>query len=195
MKWQEFERKVKKRNIYLFNMEDVKHILGTTKIATRFLIHRWTKKGFIVRLKRGLYYFSDSRIPDLYLANKLYEPSYISLEFALSYHRIIPEAVYAVTSVTPRVTRTFNRSNRQFIYRRIKASAFTGYMPLRQHGFTFNIAEPEKAFVDLLYLRIVRHKKPISRFAKNKLNRKKVLRYADMFNNKKLQAMARTTLQ
>ncbi len=76
-------------------------------------------------MKRGLYAFPDALPPDLYVANKLYEPSYISLEFALSYHGIIPETVYEITSVTTKSTRRFEAMGKVFTYRRIKREAFT----------------------------------------------------------------------
>ncbi len=193
--WYIFESKIKEKNLTIFTPFDIRRILGSSKIATTFLLHRYTKKGFIIRLKRGLYALRDTKIPDLYLANKLYEPSYVSLEFALSYHRIIPETVYEITSVTPKASRRFNVSGKLFTYRNIKKTTFTGYTTARQRELTFLIAEPEKAFVDLNYLRIINSKKPISRFNKEKINPTKVLRYAKLFNNNKLISIIKTTLR
>src|SRR3972149_3452832 len=56
----------------------------------------WRKKDLIVPLKRGLYCFSDGKeklLPELVSA-LLYEPSYLSMEFALSYYGFIPEMVF-----------------------------------------------------------------------------------------------------
>lgn len=195
MNWYIFEQKIKEKNLIIFTPLDIRRLFGSSKIATTFLLHRYTKKGFIIRLKRGLYALQDTKTPDLYLANKLYEPSYVSLEFALSYHRIIPETVYEITSVTPKASRRFNVSGKLFTYRKIQKTAFTGYTTARQRGLTFLIADPEKAFVDLNYLRIINGKKPISRFNKEKIDPTKVLRYAKLFNNNKLIGIIKTTLQ
>jgi predicted transcriptional regulator of viral defense system len=185
--WHSFEKKLKNKNILIFSRIDVGRIFGSKSAAASLLLHRYAKKGFIVRVKRGLYAFEGvSAIPTPYLANKLYEPSYISLEFALSYHRIIPETVYEITSVTTKSTQRFHAMDKDFSYRRIKKEAFTGYSTVRQGAFSFFIADPEKAFVDLAYLRTIRQKDFLDRFNKKKINKAKALRYAKLFENDKL---------
>jgi predicted transcriptional regulator of viral defense system len=195
MKWIDFERQIKRKGIKLFSPLDVRRFLGRSKVAVTFLIHRLKKQGYVQSVKRGLYKLSDEQIPDLYLANKLYEPSYISLEFALSYHRVIPETVYEITSVTPKATRRFETLGRIYSYRKIKRTAFTGYMIEKQRGFSFQIADPEKAFVDSNYFRMLGGLKPVSRFDKEKINPIKALRYASLLGNKKLISIIKRTLQ
>ena len=195
MKWIDFERKIREKSIKLFTPLDVQRLLGKSKISTRFLVHRLKKQGYIIRLRRELYQLYDERVPDLYIANKLYEPSYISLDFALSYHRVIPETVYEITSVTTKSTRRFTALGKIFSYRHIKKEAFTGYSPVSYQGFTVLIAEPEKAFVDSNYFRLIRKKRPLSRFDKEKINTQKCLRYVKLFNNKKLISIIKTTLK
>jgi len=195
MKWIDFERQMKKKGIKLFTPLDVERFLGRSKVAVTFLLHRLKKQGYVQSVKRGLYKFSDESIPDLYLANRLYEPSYISLEFALSYHRVIPETVYAITSVTPKTTRQFEVLGRIYSYRKIKKSAFTGYRIEKQKGFSFQIADPEKAFVDINYLRMLGKLKPLSRYHKERIDPAKALRYSLLFGNKKLISIIKRTLQ
>lgn len=193
--WYSFERMLREKNLVLFTSLDIRTMFGSSKIAVMSLLHRYVKRGFITRLKKGLYALSDAKLPDFYLANKLYEPSYISLEFALSYHRVIPETVYEITSVTTKSTQRFTIKGKVFTYRRIKQNAFTGYVPKKQEGLTFLIAEPEKAFVDLNYLRVIKNKKPLSRFDREKINISKALQYAALFHTDKLIAVIKTTLQ
>ena len=194
MKWIDFERHIKKKGIKLFLSRDVGHFLGRSKVATTFLIHRIKKQGYIESVRRGLYKLADEHIPEVYLANKIYEPSYISLEFALSYHGIIPETVYEITSITTKATRRFETLGREYSYRRIKKAAFTGYTIEKQKGLGFRIADPEKAFVDALYYRVIFKEKPISRFNKKKIDAKKALRYATLFGNRRLIAILKRTL-
>lgn len=184
--WYIFEKNLKEKGLVIFSPLDVKRIFGVSKVAATFLIHRYTKKGFIKRLKKGIYTLYDTSVPDIYLANKLYEPSYVSLEFALSFHQVIPETVYEITSVTTKPTRRFDALEKTFSYHRIKKEAFTGYVVHRERDISSLIAEPEKAFVDLAYLRLRRKKQMLSRFNKVKINPAKALRYAKLFNNKKL---------
>ena len=194
MKWNEFEREIRKKNIKLFTPLDIQRFLGRSLIAVRFLVYRLNKQGQIQRVKRGLYKLTDDRVSDLYLANKLYEPSYLSLEFALSYHRVIPETVYEITSITPKATRVFKALGKVYSYRHVKKRAFGGYTAAKQPGISFLIADPEKAFVDLNYFRLLGGLKPLARFNKDKLDPLKALRYAELFGNPKLTGIIKTTL-
>lgn len=193
--WYDFERKLKGKNFLLFSASDIRRIFPVSNVAATFLLHRYSKKGFITRVKRGLYIFPDSAPPDLYVANKLYEPSYISLEFALSYHRVIPETVYEITSVTPKATRRFEILGKVFSYKRITKRAFAGYVIQKQKGFGFAIADAEKAFVDTIYYRLLAGEAPISRFNKDKIKFIKALKYAVLFRNSKLISIVKTTLR
>jgi len=193
--WYEFNKKMKDKKILLFSAIDIRRIFGVSKVAAGFLLHRYAKKGYITRVKRGLYAFPDSLPPELFLANKIYEPSYVSLEFALSYHRVIPENVYEITSVTTKATRRFEKMGKIFSYRQIKKIAFAGYITEKQKDFSFQIADPEKAFVDANYFRLINGLKPISRFNKEKINPAKAFRYAELFGNEKLTSIIKRTLQ
>jgi predicted transcriptional regulator of viral defense system len=185
--WHSFEERLKEKSIPVFSRLDIRRLFGSSSSATNMLLHRYAEKGFIVRVKRGLYAFAGtSDVPATYLANKLYEPSYLSLEFALSYHRVIPETVYEITSVTTKNTQKIRAMGKTFSYRRIKKDAFTGYALVRQGAFGFFIADPEKAFVDLAYLKIVKHENFLDRFDKKKINKAKALHYAKLFKNNKL---------
>lgn len=190
----DFVARIKAKKIALFSSHDIQAVFGTSKVAVTFLLHRYTKAGIIVRVKRGLYAFPDALPPELYLANKLYNPSYISREFALSYHGVIPETVYEITSVTTKPTRRFETTGKIYSYRRIKKSAFTGYIVERQRGYTFRIADAEKAFVDTLYYRVLFNQKPLNRFNKDKINKSKAVQYAKLFQNQKLVAILTRTL-
>ncbi|MBI4994289.1 hypothetical protein HZC21_01435 [Candidatus Peregrinibacteria bacterium] len=181
--WNLFEQTLREKKMFVFTPLDVRRVLKVTSIAATFLLHRYAKKGFIARFKRGLYALKGVNIPDLYLANRLYEPSYISLEFALAYHQIIPETVYEITSITTKATRRFKAFSKIFTYHRIKREAFTGYRLERQNGFDFFIAEPEKAFCDLLYLQVISGSKLIERVRLDRLNFKKVFNFAATFQN------------
>ncbi|MBI4050502.1 MAG: type IV toxin-antitoxin system AbiEi family antitoxin domain-containing protein [Candidatus Doudnabacteria bacterium] len=193
--WYEFNRKLKDKMVLLFSADDIRRLFGVSRVAAGFLVHRYAAKGYIARVKRGLYVFPDALPPEFYLANKIYEPSYVSREFALSYHRVIPETVYEVTSVTVKATRRFEKLGKIYSYRRIKKPAFAGYTTEKQKGFSFQIADPEKAFVDTNYFRMLDGLKPLSRFDKEKLNPSKALRYASLFGNGKLASIMKTTLK
>lgn len=190
-----FASKIKGKKLPLFSAIDIRALFGLSVVAVASLLHRYKKQKFILQIKRGLYALPDVLPPDAYVANKLYSPSYISLEFALSYHGVIPETVYEITSVTTKGTRRFETLGKFFSYRKIKQAAYAGYEVQKQQGLSFYIANAEKAFVDTNYLRLMSAQKPISRFNKHKLNSVKALRYAKLFGNKKLISIIKSTLQ
>lgn len=190
-----FKLKLEEKKISIFSLRQIMTFFGLSRPAAVSLLYNYSQKGFIVHLKRNLYSFPDALPPDTYIANKLYEPSYVSLEFALSYHGIIPETVYSITSVTPKATRRFEVGKKVFVFRRVKKSVFTGYRAERQSGESFLIADPEKAFVDAQYFRLIDRLPPISRFRRKKLDKKKVVKYAVLFNNKKFTRIIKTILK
>ena len=116
------------------------------------------KKGIIIRVKKGLYVFGEEYRKRPYsieiLANLIYGPSYISLDYALQHYGLIPERVEAVTSVTTGRSRSFNTPVGLFTYRRIPLKAFrTGMDRLEiDGGRAFLIATAEKALADKLYV-------------------------------------------
>lgn len=186
---------IKGKKLPIFNAGDIRALFGLSQSATVKLLHRYARQSFIVRIKRGLYALADTIPTELFIANKIYEPSYISRELALSYHRVIPETVYEITSVTPKATRRFEKLDKIYSYRKIKKSAFTGYILEKQKGLSFYIADAEKAFVDANYFRLLDKLEPLSRFDKEKINSAKALRYASLFDNQKLTGIIKTTLQ
>lgn len=190
-----FAAKIKEKKLPVFSIIDIRRLFGLSQSAAVKLLHRYAANGFIMRLKRGIYALADNLPPELFIAGKIYEPSYISREFALSYHRVIPETVYEITSVTPKTTRRFEKLGKIYSYRKIKQAAFTGYTIERQQGLSFRIADPEKAFVDANYFRMRDGLKPLARFNKEKVSSTKALRYASLFGSEKLVSIIKTTLR
>ena len=122
----------------------------------RLNLRNWMKKGYIVPLRKEWYAFSDCRkIPDFsrYIANRIYRPSYISLQTALSFYGIIPESVVQFTSVTALKTMKFKNYFGEYSYQSVKTEMMFGFIPkLMLDGRALLIAKPEKAIIDLLYL-------------------------------------------
>ncbi|MFA7583929.1 MAG: hypothetical protein WCZ46_10360 [Proteiniphilum sp.] len=117
---------------------------------------RWTKKDYLIRLRRGFFAFSEYKNkPDyaLYFANRIYRPSYISLHTALSFYGMIPESVIQVTNVTTLKTTSFINDFGEYSYKNVKENLLFGYelKPMADNR-TIHFATPEKALLDLLYL-------------------------------------------
>ena len=116
----------------------------------------WVKKGYLVRLRQDWYTFADLlQVPEFsrYIAPKIYTTSYISLHSALSYYGIIPEAVTRITCVSTNRTTHYENTFGEYSYQTIKPELFFGYEPrVLPQGYSYHLALPEKALLDLLYL-------------------------------------------
>ncbi len=178
-----------------FETRELKLILGEKFNNTTIInLGNWVEKGYLIMVRRGLYVLSgfEKQIDSMVFASKIYSPSYISMESALSFYGIIPEAVFTITSVSTRKTKRFNTPVGNFSYQKIKKEAFGGHETRKQQGVSFNLALPEKAVVDFLYLnRNVlngsREQFEGYRFDEEfKFNKKRLLDFAKAFDNKKL---------
>ncbi|MCQ2318600.1 MAG: hypothetical protein MJZ90_06750 [Bacteroidales bacterium] len=119
-------------------------------------ITRWVKNGHLIKLRQNHYAFAECRQMndfEMLVANKIYQPSYISLHSALAFYGMIPEMVVQKTSVTTLKTARFTNDFGEFSYNTIKSELFFGYepKPLKDNR-SILFATPEKALLDLLYL-------------------------------------------
>jgi predicted transcriptional regulator of viral defense system len=140
------------RDFTLFSFSDIRLI--DPHFHRRRLVE-WQQKGYIKKIAKGRYVFADLTIDENILfeiANRLYAPSYVSLESALSYYQIIPETVYGITSTCTRRTYSFSTPCGEFHYRTLKPSFFFGYEITIFDSKSFKIADLEKALVDFFYL-------------------------------------------
>lgn len=189
---------MRRNRVELFTLQDLEVFYPKTRLKTiKNNLRNWLLKGYIKRLKRNLYMnvqVYEKNIPCYYMANKLYEQSYVSLETALSFYNIIPEEVSEITSVTTKPTRTIKNEYGVFIYRTCKKNAFYGYNIMKIEMYKTFIADREKALVDFVYYRIIDGQTDFSeeRFNEKllpKLNSKKAEMYAEKFNKKTLETI------
>lgn len=192
MSFIEFYKILDKNKYYIFSFDDLLTFYpNESRVNLKKMVYRWRNKGWICSLKRGFYelvYPKDFNIPDMYIANNLYTPSYVSLETALSSYSIIPEVSMAVTSITPKPTREFKNKHGLFIYHTVKPENFMGYYIEKHSNFDILIAEPEKALIDFLYFKTYRNKnfnfegERLDRDVILHLKKKKLNRYATLYN-------------
>ncbi|MBI5243458.1 MAG: type IV toxin-antitoxin system AbiEi family antitoxin domain-containing protein [Elusimicrobia bacterium] len=183
MKWFEIDRRLACSGLRMFTGREFRHIAGVGEVAAKFLLMRYARRGLLRRLKRGLY-AAAARPPSSWAAaNRVYRPSYISLESALSYYGMIPETVYSVTSATTRSTREFDVQGMGYVYRTIKKAAFAGYRAVEINGETVLVAEREKALADTLYLAFLRKEPLNSRLDFSLAERGRLLAYLKGFKH------------
>lgn len=138
-----------------FTVFSVRDILKVDPAFHRRRLNEWQNKGYIRKVIKGFYIFSDLELDEWALfeiANRIYKPSYVSLESALAHHQLIPESAYGITSVSTRRTYRFSSEVAGFLYRTVRPELFSGYDLVVRGPKKVKIARPEKALLDLLYL-------------------------------------------
>jgi predicted transcriptional regulator of viral defense system len=131
---------------------------GVSLQEVRKQLSRWTVDGTVVQVRRGLYALGEpyrTAEPHPYeVSNALVPGSYVSLETVLADHGLIPEAVFATTAVTTGRPGVRTTPFGTFVYQHLKADLFWGYKTQAVGGSrTVFVASPEKALLDLSYLR------------------------------------------
>lgn len=121
-------------------------------------IAEWLKQGVLIPLRRGLYVVGPAWRQEalclLLVANRLYGPSCVSLDYALAWHGLIPERVHEVTSVCMRRSRLVVNALGRFSYTTMPRVLFPVGLQqeLLSDQAAFIIATPEKALCDKVLL-------------------------------------------
>ena len=178
------------RNFPVFSIADIRATHGDFDHRR---LSEWQKKGYIKKIVKGYYLFSDVDIDEGMLsaiANKIYKPSYISFETAMSHYRLIPESIYMITSASSRRTYLFETPVARFSYRTIKPALFFGYSILPGG---IKMAFMEKAILDYFYINpSLRTKDDFSSLRINReemlsrLKKERLTDYIHRFNQKRL---------
>ncbi len=203
MQFVEFQNRL---SVYhVFSLRDILKIIPN---FNRIQLDRWEKNAYLKKIKRGFYCLTNQELNRnflFYIANKIYAPSYVSLETALKYYGLIPEEIFQITSVSAKKATSFETSVGNFRYRHVKSSLFWGYRLMDFGIQKLLLADPEKAVLDYLYVH------PKLKVAtdflsmrvnpdefKSQINLERFQKYLATFNNKQLSRRANiflTTIQ
>lgn len=137
--------------------------IGEKRGYQNIILSRQVKQGMIVRLRKNLYvskkfldtaekkgFFSDYVE---FTANKLYPPSYLSLDYILHEHNMLTELPRNITSVALRKTDQFTNELGNFIYHKIKEELYRGFKVVKKANISILKATKAKALFDFLYFR------------------------------------------
>lgn len=117
-------------------------------------ISNWLDKGYLIPLSKGIYCISEdicgSKPSAILVANILYGPSYVSLEYALAHYQAIPESVEEVSSVTTKRGKTVETAMGRFSYTHLPLPYYSYGIGLKQleNGQYALMASPEKTLFD-----------------------------------------------
>jgi len=140
----------------VFDYQTLTQVLGSSYSKTRDVTARLAKEGVLIRIRKGLYTFAEELrrhpVSREYLANLIYGPSCVSLDYALGYYSLIPEKVLTVTSVCMGRSREFSTPFGVFSYRMLKQERYsTGISIVRTRNVSFMMASAEKALIDKVW--------------------------------------------
>jgi len=175
----------------------------TNPRALQAQLSRWVKAGRLIKLARGKYalapQYRKADLPLEHVANRLVYPSYVSMESALAWYDLIPEAVAVVTSVTTARPRVLENALGTFRYRHIRRGLFWGFTSENLQGQECFIALPEKAILDLFYFRpgiATTEEIREMRFQNlDRLDEERLLAFVDRTRVKKLVTVAKRLVQ
>ena len=139
---------------HLFSTSDLFQLTELRKEVLQVELARLVRSGTVERIARGWYSNPFHPPTPEETAMVLRHPSYISMEYALSFHNILSQTTYTMTLITIRSPYTYNQGKWAFEYHQIANRLFWGF----EKKDTFYMAGPEKAFLDLIYIRTVRNK-------------------------------------
>jgi hypothetical protein len=122
----------------------------------RVQLSRWVRAGKLFQVRRSWYVIQEpwrtAGVPLTLIANSVVHPSYLSLDWALQYYDMIPEYVPNPTSVTTGRSIRFPAQGALFLYYHVQPAFFKGFIQVKLGGYKVNIASPEKALLDKIYL-------------------------------------------
>ena len=136
----------------IFSVNDIRKVFPSFDSKR---LNEWQHKGYVQKIINKWWRFKEIPATEQLqyrVSNLLLQPSYISLETALSHYQFIPEAVYSIKAITTVKTVSYQTHAGNYYYHAIKPAYFFGYSIQYWDRLPLLIAEPEKAIIDYLYL-------------------------------------------
>ena len=112
-------------------------------------INYYVRTGKLLNLRRGIY--SKLNYKPEELASRIYSPSYISLEYVLRKEGILFQYSDNITCISY-LSREISVQQTGISFRKIKNSVLINTLGIKRLKNGINIAIPERAFLDRLYL-------------------------------------------
>jgi len=164
----------------VFRINDIALMLGKVKTDSLFkILNYYVKTGKLLNPRKGFYAKENYKPEEL--ACLLYPPTYISLEYVLQRAGVIFQYDSAITNVSY-LARDVEIDNQTFRYRQMKGEILVNTEGIILNTDNINIATPERAFLDMLYLN--------SRYYFDNLhilNKKIVLKLLPVYNSQTLE--------
>lgn len=134
----------------VFRLKDIAMLSGETDFTSiNKKMHYWVKTGKFLNPRKGIYAKEGYNKEEL--ACILYTPAYLSLEYVLQKAGVIFQYDSSIT-VVGYLSRTLVVDEQTYVYRKLKSEVLVSTLGILRLDNQINIATPERAFLDLLYL-------------------------------------------
>ena len=132
----------------VFRINDIALLLNTTDVFLSQKLNKLVNEGMLLNLRRGIY--AKKNYNPAELACILYTPIYISLNYVLARNSVVFQFDSSITCVSY-LTREVEVDNQRIEYRKAKNEILLNTAGVVYEN-NINIATPERAFLDTLYL-------------------------------------------
>jgi len=121
MKWESLLKEFSERPLFHSSMLP---IFDDAPVHIEVQLSRWSRAGKLCRIRRGWYLmekpYRARDVSEAVIANTVVQPSYLSLEWALGFHGLIPETAFNPTSVTTARGAEFTAKDRRYFYHHVQ---------------------------------------------------------------------------
>lgn len=171
----------------VFRLKDVALLTGETNFQNlNNKLNYYVRTGKLENPRKGIYTKSNFNAEEL--ACRIYAPSYISLEYVLQKAGVVFQYDSRITIVSY-LSRTIEVAGGEYIFRKIKGEILTNPMGIERQKNHVNMATPERAFLDLLYLNKDYHFDNL-----NPLKKRVVFKFLLQYQSKPLTAQVKKLL-
>ena len=171
----------------VFRIDDIALLIDVEKTPSlRTKLNYYVQSGKLLNPRKGFY--AKENYNPAELACLIFTPTYISLEHVLQQAGVIFQYDSAITNVSY-LSREIEVDNRRFRYRQMKGEILTNTEGIHLNENNINIATPERAFLDMLYLN-----KDFYFDNLNVLDKKKVVKLLHIYNSQTLTQTVNTLL-
>ncbi|MBW7887471.1 MAG: hypothetical protein H3C35_03795 [Bacteroidetes bacterium] len=163
----------------VFRLKDAAMLAGETNfVSLNLKLNYYVRTGKLKNPRKGIYCKPTYSTEEL--ACKIFAPAYISLEYVLQKAGVTFQYDSRVTVVSY-VSRNIEIENKIFSFRKIKNNLLVDARGIERQTNGVNIAAPERAFLDILYLNGETHFDNL-----NPLKREKIEELLSLYQSKAL---------
>lgn len=169
-----------------FTTGDFQTLTRLSSVAAAQALRRLAGRKLVLKMKRGLWVNQLANIHVFEVVPYLTLPwlSYVSLYSALSQYGIVAEVPHVIYAVTCGPPSKYKTAVGDFFFHHLPNHLMWGYEVRKEGESTYVIAEPEKAFLDLVYLALIPRsllRLPTKRERRWKLDTTKLKKYVRRF--------------